>query len=213
MARRKHRRAPGEVVSPRGGAGRRSGSVDVKGPGPLSPKTEELSDFEYGLVISSNAFFKWVARCMAAAGVTGLGPHDIILLHTVNCRARGRKLADICLVMNIEDPYVVSYSLKKLVAGGLVSFERRGREKYYTTTAKGDEVCLRYHQVRHEWLGNSLNWLQVGGTTLAVVAGCLKTMSALYGRAAQLATVNDSLRESGAPRASVPGPSSNKHAK
>ena len=34
----------------------------------VSERAAELSQFEYGLIMASNAFNRWTVRCMAAAG-------------------------------------------------------------------------------------------------------------------------------------------------
>src|SRR5665647_1557623 len=85
----------------------------------VSPRSSEVSEFEFGLIVATNAFSRWVVRCMAAAGCPDLTSTDVRLLHHVNHRARNKKLADICFVLNYEDTHVVAYSLKKLVAAGL----------------------------------------------------------------------------------------------
>src|SRR4029077_3744900 len=109
----------------------------------VSAKSRELSEFEFGLIIAGHAFNRWVVRCMAAAGVKDLTALDVLLLHHVNHRAKEKKLADISFMMNIEDTHVVAYSLKKLVAIGLVASEKRGKEVVFFTTAKGQEYIER----------------------------------------------------------------------
>ena len=63
----------------------------------------EVSEFEYGMIICGHAFHRWIVRCMAAAGMKDLTPIDVLALHHVNHRARNKKLADICFVLNVED--------------------------------------------------------------------------------------------------------------
>jgi predicted MarR family transcription regulator len=146
-------------------AKRRSGAAS--GPPPTKAVVQEttaatsriLSDFEYPLIVGSAAFHYWVDRCMAAAGLPGLSAQDALILHAVNHRARNKKLSDGCLVMHIEDPHVVSYALKKLIAYGLVEFEKTGRERHYATTVKGDELCRRYRAIRELVLVRDLAWL------------------------------------------------------
>src|SRR5271154_4486995 len=101
----------------------------------VSPKSQQLSELEFGLIISGNAFNRWVVRCMSAAGLKDLTTLDVLLLHHVNHRAREKKLADVSFMMNIEDTHVVSYSLRKLVSLGLVQTAKRGKEVVYFTTA------------------------------------------------------------------------------
>ncbi|WP_050511679.1 winged helix DNA-binding protein, partial [Bifidobacterium longum] len=108
----------------------------------------ELSELEFGLIIAHNAFSRWVARCMAAAGEPDLGFNDILVLHHVHHRQRGKKLADICFTLNFEDTHVISYALKKLAALGLVQGEKAGKEVLYGTTAKGSALIEAFRVVR-----------------------------------------------------------------
>jgi predicted MarR family transcription regulator len=103
----------------------------------VSDKCPELSELEFGLIIASHAFGRWMTRCMAGAGVKDMTETEILVVHHVNHRGREKKLADICFVLNIEDTHVVSYALKKLANLGLVSGERRGKEVFWSTSASG----------------------------------------------------------------------------
>jgi predicted MarR family transcription regulator len=162
-----------------------SHSTDRETPRPIS---QDLSEFEYSLIVGSAAFSRWVERCMVVAGTSGLATQDILILHAVNHRARGRKLSDICMVMHIEDPHVVSYALKKLLAHGLVGFEKRGRERYYATTVRGDGVCNQYRKTRDRMLVDIFAKVAIHDDSRAA-ADFLRTMTALYDQAARLATV------------------------
>ncbi len=88
----------------------------------------ELSEYEYGLIVAGHAFDRWIVRCMAAVGGAELGRLDVLVLHSVNHRARDKRLADICFVLNVEDSHLVNYALKKLLKAGLVEAARRGKE-------------------------------------------------------------------------------------
>src|ERR1044072_693682 len=80
-----------------------------------------LSELEFGLILLGHAFNRWMVRCAAAAGVADLSSLDVLVLHTVNHRGRPKRLADICLVLNVEDTHLVTYAVKKLQAHGLVA--------------------------------------------------------------------------------------------
>jgi predicted MarR family transcription regulator len=148
----------------------------------------EVSEFEYGMIICGHAFQRWIVRCMAAAGMKDLTPIDVLVLHHVNHRARDKKLADICFVLNVEDTHVVSYSLKKLVAGGLVRSEKSGKEVHFATTARGQALIERYREVRDACLVASLNPDGTDNRNLADVAAFLRFMSGLYDQAARAAS-------------------------
>src|SRR3546814_17220791 len=99
--------------APKQGSGKRS---IVSSAHLVSERAAETSAFEYGLYIASNAFNRWIVRCMAAAGYPDLAALDVMVLHSVNHRARDKKLADICFVLHIEDRHQVNYALKKHAA-------------------------------------------------------------------------------------------------
>ena len=63
------------------------------------------------------------------AGRKGLGPLDVLVLHSVNHRGRAKTLSDICLVLNIEDTHTVTYALKKAGKGRADRFRAPGQGK------------------------------------------------------------------------------------
>ena len=148
-----------------------------------------LSEFEFGLIIAGNAFNRWIVRCMAAAGYPDLAALDVLVVHTVNHRARDKRLSDICFVLNIEDAHLVNYALKKLVKAGLVEAEKRGKETLYRTTKEGAAACARYREVREPCLVETMKALgQFGEEDIAAVARVLRGLSGLYDQAARAAT-------------------------
>ena len=114
----------------------------------VSPRSLEASEFEFGLIVAWNAFSRWLVRCMAAAGVPDLTVTDVLVLHHVNHRGRHKKLADISFVLNYEDTHVVAYSLKKLVAAGLLCADKQGKDVFYRPTEEGEAAVQRYRAVR-----------------------------------------------------------------
>lgn len=146
----------------------------------------ELSEYEYGLIVAHNAFTRWMARCLAAVvGHSNFSALDVLVLHNVNHRGRSKRLSDICFVLNIEDQHTVTYALKKLVAEGLVEGERRGKERYYTTTEHGAEICQKYRQLREICLLDTLNSMDSDSEELRRLATVLRGMSGLYDQAAR----------------------------
>jgi predicted MarR family transcription regulator len=120
----------------------------------LSPSesSRALSALEYTFMTLMFGFSRWAEACMDAANVDGLSALDIFVLHAVNHRARGRRLSEICTVMNVGDSYLIAYSLKKLLAAGLIVADRSGRERHYSTTEQGDRACVEYRRIREEHL-------------------------------------------------------------
>jgi len=149
----------------------------------------ELSEFEYGLMVSAAAFNRWIVRCMAAAGAPDLGALDVMVLHTVNHRGRAKRLADICFTLNVEDTHLVNYALKKLVKAGFVAADRHGKETRYATTEDGGALCQRYRAVRETCLIETVAALgAVENAEIGRAASVLRALSGLYDQAARAAT-------------------------
>lgn len=167
-------------------AARNHGAAIVSSSHLVSPRSRELSELEFGLIVAWNAFSRWAVRCMAAAGCPDLTITDVLLLHHVQHRARNKKLADICFVLNYEDTHVVAYSLKKLVAAGLVHAEKQGKEVFYSPTPQGEAFVQKYREVREECLIKSLDTEL--NADIGELARLLRTMSGLYDQAARSAS-------------------------
>jgi predicted MarR family transcription regulator len=146
-----------------------------------------LSEFEFGMIMLNHAFGRWMVRCMAAAGVPDLSPFDVLVLHNVNHRAKPKRLADICLVLNVEDTHVVSYSLKKLERLKLLKAGRAGKEKVVSVTAAGQAACERYKEVREALLVRSVKGTGMDPKALSDFAADLRALSGHYDQAARAA--------------------------
>ena len=146
-----------------------------------------LSEFEFGLTLVSHAFHRWMVRAMAAAGVADLSPLDALVLHTIDHRGRKKKLADICLVLNIEDTHLVTYALKKLEQLDLVKGERVGKEKAVAITPAGRAVCLKYREVREALLVKAFGATGFDEATMSSLAATMRALSGQYDQAARAA--------------------------
>lgn len=152
-----------------------------------SEQLVDLSEFEFALMMSANAFNRWIVRCMNATGIADLAALDVMVLHSVNHRDRPKKLADLCLVLNIEDTHTVNYGLKKLQRLGLVAGEKRGKEIHYSATPAGREACLSYRRVREDLLAEAASLIGRKPGELARIAETMRALSGLYDQAARAA--------------------------
>jgi predicted MarR family transcription regulator len=144
-----------------------------------------LSELEFALTVLGNAFQRWTVRCMGAAGVPGLAPVDVLILHAANHRAREKTLADICMMFNIEDTHVVTYALKKLESLKLISTGRRGKEKTVRVTQAGADACRRYREVREALLVSSVKGLAFDDAEMSSIASLMRALSGQYDQAAR----------------------------
>ena len=153
----------------------------------VSERSAELSELEYALIMASNAFNRWMVRCMMAAGAKDMTAIEVSLLHHVNHRERKKKLADICFVLNIEDTHVVTYALKKLVKAGLIQSEKAGKELLFFTTQAGQDLCMKYKEVRERCLIEVQVESGIQNEAIGEAAQLLRNASGLYDTAARAA--------------------------
>jgi predicted MarR family transcription regulator len=146
-----------------------------------------LSELEYGLILASHAFMRWIVRCMAAAGCPNLSPVEVLILHTVRHRDRAKTVADICLVLDIPDTHVVTYALKKLETAGLVVSAREGKEKAVRIGEAGLAALERYSAIRESLLVEAVRVSSVSPDTLSDLAAQLRVLSGYYDQAARAA--------------------------
>ncbi len=146
-----------------------------------------LSELEFGMILLDHAFERWMVRCMAAAGVADVSPLDVLVLHTIAHRGRAKRVSDICLVLNIEDTHLVTYSLKKLDGHKLLLSSRRGSEKTVSLTTKGEEVVQRYRKVREALLVKSVKSAGMDEKRLSEIAALMRALSGHYDQAARAA--------------------------
>ena len=135
-----------------------------------------LSEFEFAMNMTVHAFQRWMIRCMAAAGIADLSPLDVLVLHNVNHRGKPKRLADVCLVLNIEDTHLVNYSMKKLERLKLLKGGRKGKEKTVEVTPAGEEACRRYAQIREQLLVRSVRATGIDPVQLSEIAAAMPAL-------------------------------------
>ena len=173
---------PATVAAPAGAAQRLVSSAHL-----VSPRSAEMSEFEFGLIVAGNAFHRWIAHCMSAAGLKDLTPLDVLVLHHVTHRARDKRLADICFIMNVEDTHLINYSLKKLQNLGVVASSKSGKEVTYASTPSGRDYVERYREIRESCLINALNADDGLNRDIGELARLLRVLSGMYDQAARSA--------------------------
>jgi len=152
-----------------------------------------LSELEFALSMSVNAYQRWMVRCMAAAlretksEPAELGPLDVLVLHHVHHRERPKHLTELAAGLNIEDQHTVNYGLKKLARLDLIRGERRGRTVFYETTTLGRALCDAYRRIRERCLIESLEQLGTDEAALTEASVLMRALSGIYDQAARSA--------------------------
>jgi predicted MarR family transcription regulator len=145
----------------------------------VSPQSAEMSEFEFGLIVAGNAFHRWVVHCMSAAGLKDLTPLDVLVLHHVTHRARDKRLADICFIIN--------YSLKKLQNLKVVEGSKNGKEVTYASTEAGRGYVQRYREIRESCLIDAMKADDGMNRDIGELARLLRVLSGMYDQAARAA--------------------------
>ena len=140
---------------------------------------------ELALAVLHNAFSRWTVHCMSTAGLPELTPLDVLVLHHVHHRDRGKRLSDICFVLHVEDTHVVNYSLKKLQNLGVVRSSRKTREVTYVTTKSGRDLIERYRQIRERCLVEAIAADEALNGKVAEQAPLLRALTSVFDRAAR----------------------------
>ena len=153
----------------------------------VSPRSAEMSEFEFGLIVAGNAFHRWIVHCMSAAGLSDLTPLDVLVLHHVSHRARDKRLSDICFIMNVEDTHLINYSLKKLQGLGVVASRKNGKEVIYASTESGNHYVQRYRDIRESCLIHALKADEGLNRDIGELARLLRVLSGVYDQAARSA--------------------------
>jgi predicted MarR family transcription regulator len=168
--------------------------VEASGIGPIvssahlaAGASPALSEFEFGLILASHAFLRWIVRAMAAAGFPDLSPTDVMVLHSINHRERRKRQADICLVLNIEDTHLVAYAIKKLERLGLAKSEIVAKEKFVAVTGRGEAACRAYREIRETLLVEPVKAMGFEEGRLSKLAARLRALSGHYDQAARSA--------------------------
>lgn len=147
----------------------------------------QLSELEYALTMTYNAFSRWMVHCMGAVGYKDFNPLDILILHNINHRGKEKRLSDIAFMLNIEDTHTVNYAVKKLIKAQLVSGRKSGKEIYYQTSDLGRDVCSRYGEIRRTCLLDAAEATMHDYNEIRHVAKVLRTVSGLYDQASRSA--------------------------
>ena len=146
-----------------------------------------LSEVEFAVNMMANAYQRWMVRCMTAAGGPLMSPLEVLILHLVHHRGRPKTLADVCLILNIEDTHLANYAIRKLTQAGLLKAGRKGKEKTVQITDAGARLCARYKTVREALLVPAARSAGQESSDFSQVAALLRALSGSYDQAARAA--------------------------
>ena len=85
--------------------------------------TEEetkLTDFEFHLWRVFYGFMRWQEGCEKVANQTDLTGSELSILHIIRMKDRPKTLNELMRLLNRDDNFNITYSIKKLIKNGLI---------------------------------------------------------------------------------------------
>ncbi|MEL7028943.1 MAG: winged helix DNA-binding protein [Pseudomonadota bacterium] len=153
----------------------------------------DVTEFEYALMRSYEAFARWQSECLAA--VTGLAMNgvDNAILHVIRMNDRAKGVKEIGRLTNRDDMSNIQYSIRKLLKAGLIEklgSENRRKGVVYRATEKGAEVTENYAELRRKLLMSFIADVPGLGQNLAAAARTLDIAAGLYEQSGRIAATH-----------------------
>jgi predicted MarR family transcription regulator len=118
-----------------------------------SPVEVATTELEFALMRTFEGFARWQSECLASVvDLAATGPENA-MLHIIRMNDRPKSIKDLARLTNRDDVPNIQYSLRKLIAAGLVERQGSGRGGVtYSVTAEGRRVTEDYGALRRRLL-------------------------------------------------------------
>lgn len=150
-----------------------------------------LTELEFALMRSFETFGRWQSECLASVSTfVGSGPENA-LLHIVRMNDRPKSIKELARLTNRDDIPNIQYSMRKLVAEGLVRKQGSGRTGVtYAATEKGVQVTNDYSVLRKKLLIEQVNSLPHFEEKMADASRCLNILAGIYEEISRIAATH-----------------------
>ncbi len=148
----------------------------------------ETANMEFALMRAFEGFGRWQSECLAAVcDLAATGPENA-MLHIIRMNERPKSIKDLARLTNRDDVPNIQYSLRKLIAAGLVQRQGAGRSGVtYQVTEAGRRVTDDYGAVRRRLLIAAITARPDLPARLAEATRVLGEITAIYEDVARLA--------------------------
>jgi len=156
-----------------------------------TPLEIDVTEVEYALMRSYEAFARWQAECLATVVEFSASGPENALLHIIRMNDRPKSIRDLAHMTNREDIPNIQYSLRKLMKNGFVSRNGSGRSGVtYEVTPLGRRVTERYTEIRAALLIDAVARVPDLAARLEDAARTLELMTGIYEQAARAAATH-----------------------
>jgi predicted MarR family transcription regulator len=174
------------------------GQDDTIGPGidyrwHLAQSAVEVAttELEFALMRTTEGFARWQSECLASVvDLAATGPENA-MLHVIRMNERPKTIKDLARLTNRDDVPNIQYSLRKLIAAGLV--ERRGSGRSgvtYEVTEEGSRVTEDYGALRRRLLIAAVDGVPGFAERLAEATRTLNLLCGIYEEISRVAATH-----------------------
>lgn len=156
-----------------------------------NPLEVTCTELEFALMRCFEAFGRWQVECLASVSdFPGTGPENA-LLHLVRMNDRAKSIKELARLTNRDDIPNIQYSMRKLVADGLVAKRGSGRTGVtYEVTNKGRQITDDYGTLRKQLLIEQLRRLSKFDGRLSDAGQTLNILAGIYEEVARIAATH-----------------------
>lgn len=148
----------------------------------------DTTELEFALMRAFEGFGRWQSECLAAVSPHAATGPENALLHIIRMNERPKTIKDLARLTNRDDVPNIQYSLRKLIAAGLVERKGAGRSGVtYEVTEEGRQVTEDYGAVRRRLLIQAVETVPGFADRLAEATRTLNLLSGIYEEVARVA--------------------------
>lgn len=151
----------------------------------------DTTELEFALMRTFEGFGRWQSECLASVcDLAATGPENA-MLHVIRMNDRPKTIKDLARLTNRDDVPNIQYSLRKLIAAGLVMRRGAGRSGVtYEVTAEGRRVTDDYGALRRRLLIAAVEGVPGFAARLAEAGRTLNLLSGIYEEMARVAATH-----------------------
>jgi len=151
----------------------------------------DTTELEFALMRAFEGFGRWQSECLASVSdIAAPGPENA-LLHIIRMNERPKTIKELARLTNRDDIPNIQYSLRKLLAAGLVVRMGSGRAGVtYQVTEQGRRITDDYGAVRRRLLIAAIDNLPGFAGRLAEATRTLNLLSGIYAEASRVAATH-----------------------
>ncbi|MCC6001329.1 MAG: winged helix DNA-binding protein [Pararhodobacter sp.] len=170
---------------------RKSTAIDYHWHLAQSETEVDFTELEFALMRCFEGFGRWQSECLGSVSDLAAQGQENALLHIIRMNERPKSIKDLARLTNRDDIPNIQYSLRKLIAAGLVLREGSGRSGVtYRVTDEGRRVTDDFGTLRRRLLIEAIENLPGFADRLSDATRTLNLLSGIYEEGARTAATH-----------------------